>query len=180
MQMIETELSEVFEIKVQTHTDDRGHFFESFNINSWLDYGEDPVIFKQVNHSLSKHNVIRGIHYQVVKPQAKLIRVLSGKILDVAVDLRRDSPTFGKYVVRELSAETNNSMWIPEQFGHGFQTLSPTAEIMYMATEVWIPRYDRCIRWDDRSLNIPWQLTEMPILSEKDLAGSTLIQADLF
>ena len=147
-----TDIPDVLLITPKVHEDDRGHFFESFNQKFFPD-----KVFVQDNHSLSKCNTIRGLHYQVVKPQAKLVRVVKGVILDVAVDLRKDSPTYKKYVMVELSSENFKQLYIPEGFAHGFQVVSDHAEVLYKTTEYWYKEYDRSLNYLDPELNIPWE-----------------------
>ena len=134
----------------------------------------------QDNHSRSAKNVLRGLHYQIQHPQAKLVRVVQGAVLDVAVDIRRDSPTFGRHTAVELSAENKRMLWIPEGFAHGFAVLSDAAEFLYKTTDYWYPEHERCLRWDDPALAIDWQLQAAPALSGKDAQGKTLAEAELF
>ena len=134
----------------------------------------------QDNHSRSVKNVLRGLHYQIQHPQAKLVRVVQGSVLDVVVDIRRSSPTFGHHVAVELSADNKRMFWIPEGFAHGFVVLSDSAEFLYKTTDYWYPEHERCLKWDDPELAIDWALTAEPILSGKDLQGKSLVQAELF
>ena len=137
--------------------------------------------FVQDNHSRSAKNVLRGIHYQLVKPQGKLVRVVSGTVLDVAVDLRRASPNFGKWVGVELSAENQKQLWIPPGFGHAFVVRSESADFLYKTTEYWIPEYDRNLRWNDPTVNIDWGLGgAQPLLAAKDAAAPLLVDAEVF
>lgn len=179
MQIIETKIPEVFIIKQTVHNDKRGEFSEIFNHDKFRDHTGVRVRFKQTNYSRSNKNVLRGIHYQINKPQAKLIKVINGKILDVAVDLRIGSPTFGYYVAEELSSDNYKMLWIPEGFGHAFLVLSNSAEIIYQTTEVWIPEYDRSILWNTEGLNIAWPIRD-PTLSDKDKNAPTLADAEVF
>ena len=156
-----TDTPDVLLITPKVHEDDRGHFFESFNQKNFPD-----KTFVQDNHSFSKCNTIRGLHYQVVKPQAKLVRVVYGTILDVAVDLRKDSPTYKQHVAIELSAENFKQLYIPEGFAHGFQVLSEHAEVLYKTTEYWYKEHDRSLNYLDPELNIQWG-TPYPAPKEK-------------
>lgn len=155
--------------------DDRGYFFESFNQKTFLD-----LTFVQDNQSFSHKNVLRGLHYQVKKPQAKLVRAVSGEILDVAVDLRVGSPTFKKHIAYKLSSDNQQQLFVPEGFAHGFLVLSESAVVHYKTSEYWIPEYDRCVRWNDPELNIDWGLKDLPKLSTKDSNAPLLRDADLF
>lgn len=167
-------------IEPQVHVDPRGYFFESFNQRVFEEALGCPMRFVQDNHSLSQHGVLRGLHYQVAHPQGKLVRVISGEVFDVSVDLRRSSPTFGKWYGVILSAENKRSIWIPEGFAHGFLTLSAQAESLYKITDYWSPGDERCIAWNDPDLAIDWPLSTPPILSSKDAAGIPFKQAELF
>jgi dTDP-4-dehydrorhamnose 3,5-epimerase len=167
----------VFLITPKVFRDDRGYFLESFNQKFFSD-----KTFVQDNQSYSQKNTIRGLHYQVVKPQAKLVRVVRGCILDVVVDIRKDSPTFKKYVAVELSSDNFNQLYIPEGFAHGFQVLSDDAEVLYKTTEYWYKEHDRSIFYNDSELSIPWRIedhTEVK-LSSKDLNAPRLKDAELF
>ena len=177
---IPTAIPDVLIIEPEVYSDDRGFFFESFNRRKFAELIGRDVDFVQDNHSLSKRNVLRGLHYQIQHPQAKLIRVIQGAVLDVAVDIRRSSPTFGQYVAEELSAENKRMLWIPEGFAHGFAVLSDTAEYIYKTTDYWHPEYERCIRWDDPVLAIDWKLQVVPVVSAKDAKGKSLGEAELF
>lgn len=160
--------------------DERGYFYESFNLREFSKLVGRDVSFVQDNHSCSSRNVLRGLHYQIEHTQAKLIRVIHGAVLDVAVDIRRSSPSFGRYIAVELSAENKRLLWMPEGFAHGFVVLSEHAELLYKASDYYYPEHERCIRWDDPTLNINWQLQERPILSARDMRASTLSEAALF
>lgn len=168
----------VFEPKV--FGDDRGFFFESFNQRSFEDAVDKKVSFLQDNHSRSVKNVLRGLHYQIQQPQGKLVRVVQGEVFDVAVDIRKNSPTFGKWVGEILSAENKKQLWVPEGFAHGFLTLSDTAEFLYKTTDYYAPAFERCIRWDDPAIGIIWQLSTPPLVSAKDQVGKEISQAELF
>lgn len=168
----------LFEPKV--FGDDRGFFFESFNQCLFEQYVGGQVTFVQDNHSRSARNVLRGLHYQIRQPQGKLVRVVAGEVFDVAADIRRSSPTFGRWVGHLLSAENKKQLWVPEGFAHGFLVLSDYAEFLYKTTDYWAPEHERCIAWNDRTLSIDWPLQGEPMLSAKDRQGSTLAAAELF
>lgn len=160
--------------------DDRGFFMESFNQGVFDHAVGRDVNFVQDNHSKSLKNVLRGLHYQVVRPQGKLVRVVQGEVFDVAVDIRNNSPTFGRWVGEVLSAENKKQLWVPEGFAHGFVTLSDTAEFLYKTTDYYFPEYERCIKWDDQTINIRWPLDLSPALSKKDLSGIDLESAEVY
>lgn len=175
MDIIPTSISDVLLITPKVFRDERGYFLESFNQKFFSD-----KTFVQDNQSYSQKNTIRGLHYQVVKPQAKLVRVVRGCILDVAVDIRKSSPTFKKYVAVELSADNFNQLYIPEGFAHGFQVLSEEAEVLYKTTEYWYKEHDRSIYYNDPELAIPWRIEDSVKLSSKDLNAPRLKDAELF
>ncbi len=179
MKAIQTAIPDLLIIEPRVFGDDRGFFFESFNRRKFAELAGRDVDFVQDNHSRSAKNVLRGLHYQIQHPQAKLVRVVQGSVLDVAVDIRRSSPTFRQYVAVELSAENKLMLWIPEGFAHGFVVLSDTAEFLYKTTDYWYPEHERCIRWNDPTLAIDWQLQFAPALSGKDAQGKTLAEAEL-
>lgn len=168
----------LFEPKV--FGDDRGFFFESFNQKQFEAAVGRSVSFVQDNHSRSARNVLRGLHYQIQQPQGKLVRVSQGEVFDVAVDLRRSSPTFGRWVGEILSAENKKQLWVPEGFGHGFVVLSDTAEFLYKTTAYYAPEHERSIMWNDPTLNIEWPIQGDPILSAKDAKAVALAQAEVF
>lgn len=168
----------LFEPKV--FSDERGFFFESFNFTQFEKALGRKVSFVQDNQSKSVKNVLRGLHYQVLQPQGKLIRVITGAIFDVAVDLRKNSLTFGKWVSETLTADNKKQIWIPEGFAHGFVVLSDAAEVLYKTTDYYAPEHERCISWNDPTLNIPWPIDIPPTLSTKDSMGSALAMADTF
>lgn len=168
----------LFEPKV--FGDDRGFFYESFNHQEFEAAIGRRVNFVQDNHSRSLHNVLRGLHYQVHYPQGKLVRVISGEVFDVAVDIRRSSPTFGKWVGERLSAENKRQLWIPEGFAHGFIVLSEDAEFVYKTTAYYSPSDERSIIWNDPTINVRWTATGRPILSHKDAQAPLLISAETF
>lgn len=160
--------------------DDRGFFYESFNQDQFQKLTRYAVTFVQDNHSRSQKNVLRGLHYQIQQPQGKLVRVIVGEILDVAVDIRRASPTFGQWVSARLSAENKKQLWVPPGFAHGFVTLSDVTEVLYKTTDYYAPEHERSIRWDDPTLAIDWQGVHQPILSAKDAAAVAFNNAELF
>ena len=180
MKATRTPIPDLLIIEPKVFGDDRGFFFESFNRRKFAELTGRDVDFVQDNHSRSAKNVLRGLHYQIHHPQAKLVRVVQGAVLDVAVDIRRNSPTFGRHAAVELSAENKRILWIPEGFAHGFAVLSDTAEFLYKTTDYWYPEHERCLRWDDPVLAIDWQLQAAPALSGKDAQGKTLAEAELF
>ena len=169
-------IPDVILIEPKVFGDERGYFFESFNqaaFNQAIGY---EVQFVQANHSKSQKGVLRGLHYQLPpKAQGKLVRVVQGEVFDVTVDIRKDSPTFGQWVGEILSAENKRQLWIPAGFAHGFITLSETAEFLYKTTDYYAPEYERCIAWDDPEIGINWPLDQTPVLSNKDLRGSSLV-----
>jgi dTDP-4-dehydrorhamnose 3,5-epimerase len=160
--------------------DDRGFFFESFNQRRFEEAIGRSVSFVQDNHSRSSQGVLRGLHYQVEQTQGKLLRVIHGEIFDVAVDIRRSSPTFGRWVAATLSAENRNQMWVPEGFAHGFLVLSDVAEVLYKTTDFYAKEHERCIVWNDPTVGIKWPLMVEPLLSPKDIAGSRFVDAETF
>ena len=180
MRAIQTAIPDLLIIEPKVFGDERGFFFESFNRRKFAELTGRDVDFVQDNHSRSARNVLRGLHYQIQHPQGKLVRVVQGAVLDVAVDIRRSSPTFGQHVALELSAENKRMLWIPEGFAHGFVVISDSAECLYKTTDYWYPEYERCIRWDDPTLAIDWKLEAAPVLSAKDAQGKTLADAELF
>lgn len=172
---------DVFLLEPQAFADERGLFFESFNQKSFEGLTGQCVTFVQDNHSLSHRGVIRGLHYQIPpKAQGKLVRVVQGEIFDVAIDLRKNSPLFGKWVGEILNATNKRQLWIPAGFAHGFQALSDTAEVLYKTTEYWSAAHERSLRWDDETIRIEWPLQDLPLLSEKDRSALRLAQAELF
>ena len=179
MNVIPTALEGVLILEPKVFGDDRGFFFESYNERVFEQATGRAPRFVQDNHSRSVRGVVRGLHYQVVKPQAKLVRASAGVLLDVAVDLRRSSPTFGRHVAVELSAQNKRQLWIPEGFGHGFAVLSDAAELLYKTTEFWYPEHDRSLAWDDPALAIDWRVDEA-ILSDKDGKAPRLAEAEVF
>jgi dTDP-4-dehydrorhamnose 3,5-epimerase len=180
MQIISTPIPEVLIIEPQVFGDDRGFFLESYHHRKFQEKTGLDVEFVQDNHSRSIRNVLRGLHYQVKEVQGKLVRAVIGEVLDVAVDLRQSSPTFGKSVGCVLSAANKRQLWIPPGFGHGFVVFSEVAEVLYKATNYYAPEYDRAILWNDPDLAIDWQLQDEPILSSKDQNASPFKTAELF
>jgi dTDP-4-dehydrorhamnose 3,5-epimerase len=180
MRVIHTAIPGLLIIEPRVYGDDRGFFFESFNRRRFAELTGHDVEFVQDNHSRSAKNVLRGLHYQIQHPQGKLVRVVQGAVLDVAVDIRKGSPTFGRSVALELSAENKLMLWIPEGFAHGFLVLSESADFLYKTTDYWHTKHERCIRWDDPALAIDWKLNIVPVLSAKDALGKTLAEAELF
>lgn len=179
MRVIDTCIPDVKIIEPRVFGDERGFFFESFNERVMAGLG---IVgdFVQDNHSRSQRNVLRGLHYQIRQAQDKLVRVVVGEVFDVAVDLRRSSPTFGKWVGMYLSAENKRMAWIPKGFAHGFLTLSDYAEFLYKTTDYYAPEHERSIIWNDARIGIDWPLVGEPTLAKKDAAGVALEQADLF
>lgn len=173
-------IPDVVLIEPQVFGDDRGFFFESFNQAKFEEAIGRKVNFVQDNHSKSSKNVLRGLHYQIKQPQGKLVRVVYGSVLDVAVDIRKSSPTFGQYVAIELSAENKRQMWIPEGFAHGFLVYSDTAEFLYKTTDYWVPEFERSIIWNDPKIAIDWHNTLQPALSSKDQQAKLLSDAEVF
>ncbi len=180
MNVIETRLPDVLILEPRLFGDARGFFMESFNQRAFEEATGCQRAFVQDNHSRSRRGVLRGLHYQLEQPQGKLVRVTHGRVFDVAVDLRRSSPNFGRWVGVELSADNNRQLWVPEGFGHGFMVLSESADFLYKTTSYYHPESERSIRYDDPELAIEWpQLAELS-LSEKDLAASAFREADVF
>ncbi|MBS1145564.1 MAG: dTDP-4-dehydrorhamnose 3,5-epimerase [Proteobacteria bacterium] len=166
-----TAIADVFILEPKVFGDDRGFFFESFNHRAFQEATGADVQFVQDNHSKSVRNVLRGLHYQVQQPQGKLVRVVQGEVFDVAVDIRKGSPTFGQWVGEILSAENKKQRWIPAGLAHGFVVLSATAEFLYKTTDYYAPTHERSIVWNDPDLAIDWHFTGEPLLSAKDAAG---------
>ena len=179
MKIHDTELNEVKLLEPRVFADSRGFFLESYNQRTLAELGIRDT-FVQDNHSRSERGVLRGLHYQLIRPQGKLIRAVRGEIFDVAVDLRRSSPSFGRWTGRVLSEENKQMLWIPAGFGHGFLVLSPVAEVLYKATDFYAPQGERSILWNDDRMGIEWPDVGEPILAAKDAAGSTLNEAEVF
>ncbi|MBR5346774.1 MAG: dTDP-4-dehydrorhamnose 3,5-epimerase [Deltaproteobacteria bacterium] len=180
MNAVATALPGVVILEPQVFGDERGFFFESFNARVFKQLTGLTPNFVQDNHSRSAHGVLRGLHYQIRQPQGKLLRCAVGEIFDVAVDLRRSSPFFGRWTAVRLSAENKRQLWIPEGFAHGFVTLSESAELLYKATDFYAPEHERCIIWNDDDLKIDWPLETPPLLSAKDRQGLPFRQAETF
>ncbi len=175
-----TVLSDVVIIEPKVFGDARGFFYESFNQAKFETAIGRSVNFVQDNHSRSAKNVLRGLHYQIQQPQGKLVRVVEGEVFDVALDIRKSSPTFGQWVGEFLSAENKRMMWVPEGFAHGFIVLSEVAEFLYKTTDYYAPAYERSIIWNDPAIGIQWPVNDEPILSSKDQQAHTLATAEYF
>ena len=173
-------IPDVFVLQPTVFGDERGFFYESFNQRVFENAIGRSVHFVQDNHSRSAKNVLRGLHYQIKQPQGKLVRVISGEIFDVAVDIRKSSPTFGQWVGEILSSENTKQLWVPEGFAHGFLVLSDTAEVLYKTTDYWAPEHEHSIAWDDLEIGIQWPFEGTPQRSAKDKLGSSLREAVLF
>ena len=180
MKIIPTAIPDVLVIEPKVFGDARGFFFESFNQKAFNEATGLDVNFVQDNHSRSAKGVLRGLHYQIRQPQGKLVRVVQGEVFDVAVDVRKSSPTFGQWVGEILSADNKKQLWVPEGFAHGFVVLSDTAECLYKATDYYAPAYERCLAWNDTTLNIHWPISSPPALSAKDAHGLALNLAEAF
>ena len=180
MNIIPTKIPDVLIIEPDVFGDNRGFFFESYNEKEFREMTRLPVTFVQDNHSRSKKHVLRGLHYQIRQPQGKLVRVISGEVFDVAADIRRSSPTFGKWVGEYLTAENKKQMWVPSGFAHGFLVLSGVAEFLYKTTDYYAPEHERCISWNDPVLNVQWPVAGNPIVSEKDEKGILFQDAEVF
>ncbi len=179
MQVLPTAIPDVLLIEPKVFGDARGFFFESYNRCTLAELGVEAE-FVQDNHSRSARNVLRGMHYQIEHPQGKLVRVIAGEVFDVAVDLRRGSPTFGQWVGYLLSAENKRMMWVPPGFAHGFCVTSEFAEFLYKTTDYWYPEHERCLAWNDPDLAIAWPLLGEPLLAAKDSAGANLREAEVY
>ena len=173
-------IPDVVLIEPKVFGDDRGFFFESFHHARFEEAIGRPVQFVQDNHSRSAQHVLRGLHYQIQQPQGKLVRVVQGEVFDVAVDLRKSSPTFGQWVVEVLSAHNKRQLWVPEGFAHGFVVLSDTAEFLYKTTDYYAPTFERCLAWNDPAVGIHWPAGLVPQLSAKDQQGASLTAAEVF
>ena len=174
------DIPEVVLFEPKLFGDDRGFFFESFNNRVFDEATGLKRNFIQDNHSRSAKNVLRGLHYQIQHPQGKLVRVTVGEVFDVAVDIRKSSPTFGKWVGEILSADNKRMLWVPEGFAHGFVVLSDVAEFLYKTTDYWYPEFERSIIWNDPDVGIEWPLAVQPLLAKKDAEGALLCNANLF
>ena len=180
MQVVQTAIPDLLILEPKVFGDDRGFFFESFNQQTFQNLTGVKANFVQDNHSKSAANVLRGLHYQIEQAQGKLVRVTSGEVFDVAVDIRRQSATFGKWVGVLLSAESKRQLWVPPGFAHGFVVLKDNTEFLYKTTDYYAPQHERCIRWDDPTIAIEWPIAQAPILSGKDQLGLALSQAEVF
>jgi dTDP-4-dehydrorhamnose 3,5-epimerase len=180
MKAIATAIPEVLIVEPKVHGDARGFFFESYNERAFRQATGVSPVFVQDNHSRSGKGVLRGLHYQVRQPQGKLVRVVRGSAFDVAVDVRRNSPTFGRWVGVELSEQNHRQLWIPEGFAHGFLVTSESADFVYKATDYYAPEHERSIAWNDPQIGIAWPLQGQPGLSAKDAAGVPLASAEVF
>ena len=180
MKVIETSIPDVLIIEPKVFGDERGFFYESFNAAAFEAATGLKRQFVQDNHSKSQRGVLRGLHYQIQQPQGKLVRVVAGEVFDVAVDLRKSSPSFGRWFGTHLSAQNQHQLWIPEGFAHGFVVLSETAEFLYKTTDYYAPEHERSLLWNDPELGIEWPFDEAPQLSAKDQAGKRLSDAELF
>ena len=181
MQFLPTNISEVVLLKPAVFGDERGFFVETWR-DEWLHKLPLATSFVQDNHSKSSQGVLRGLHYQLIQAQGKLVRVTQGAVWDVAVDMRRNSPTFGQHVAVELSADNKHMLWVPPGFAHGFYTLTDTAEFQYKCTDYYAPAHERCVRWDDPDLGIAWPLVagQAPSVSHKDAAGAAFASAEYY
>lgn len=180
MKQIITPISDVLVIEPTVFGDARGAFFESWNQRAFDALVGREVRFVQDNHSASARNVLRGMHYQVKQAQGKLVRVISGEVFDVVVDLRRSSPTFGRWVGERLSAENRRMLWVPEGFAHGFVVLSERAEFLYKTTDYYAPEHERTLLWNDPAVGVRWPMSGEPVLKPRDAAGTPLAQAETF
>lgn len=183
MNIVATNLADVLTIEPKVFGDERGYFYESFNAKSFAEQTGLILNFVQDNHSKSAQGVLRGLHYQTTQAQGKLVRVTSGAVFDVAVDLRKNSATFGQWTGHILSEENKLQMWIPAGFAHGFLVLSESAEFLYKTTDYWAPEHERCIAWDDATIAIDWpldQLQHAPTLSGKDQQGKAFADAEVY
>ena len=180
MNIIPTEIPDILIIEPRVFEDQRGFFYESYNAKGFQEKIGVDLHFVQDNHSRSAKNVLRGLHYQIQQPQGKLVRVVAGEVFDVAVDLRKSSPTFGQWVGTLLSAENKRQLWVPAGFAHGFCVVSEFTEVLYKTTDYYAPQHERCVLWNDSDLGVAWPLTETPIVSAKDQAGVPFKDAEVF
>jgi len=180
MNILPTDIADVLIIEPRVFEDERGFFYESYNEGAFTKETGVMAHFVQDNHSRSVYNVLRGLHYQIQRPQGKLVRVVVGTVFDVAVDLRKLSPTFGQWVGCLLSAENKRQFWVPVGFAHGFLVVSEFAEVLYKTTDYYAPQHERCLLWNDPNLAIDWPLTTNPVLSAKDQAGQSFQKAEVF
>lgn len=180
MKVMATAIPDVLVLEPKVFGDARGFFFESYNQRAFAEATGLSPSFVQDNHSRSAKGVLRGLHYQIRQPQGKLVRVVAGEVFDVAVDLRKSSPTFGHWAGEILSADNKRMMWVPEGFAHGFVVISEHAEFLYKTTDYYAPEHERCIRWDDPAIGIEWPLAGQPQLSVKDMQGTAFGDAEVF
>jgi dTDP-4-dehydrorhamnose 3,5-epimerase len=180
MEVLSTAIDDVKILIPKLFGDERGFFMESFNAKEFKKATGRDVNFVQDNHSRSCKGVLRGLHYQIQQPQGKLVRVIAGEVFDVAVDLRKDSSTYGHWVGEYLSAENHHQLWIPEGFAHGFVVLSDTADFLYKTTDFYAPEYERCVLWNDSELGVEWPIDFEPTLSDKDMMGAPFCSAEVF
>jgi dTDP-4-dehydrorhamnose 3,5-epimerase len=180
MNVIQTEIPDVLIIEPAVFGDERGFFFESFNRTTWGEKTGIDLEFVQDNHSRSQRGVLRGLHYQIRQPQGKLVRVVAGEVFDVAVDLRRSSPTFGRWSGVHLTEANKKMFWVPPGFAHGFLVLSEQADFLYKATDFYAPQHERAIRWDDPDIGIAWPRSIEPILSSKDAVAVYFKEAEVY
>ena len=180
MQVQTTDIPDVLIFEPKVFGDDRGFFYESFNERRFAELTGIEASFVQDNHSKSARYVLRGLHYQIQQPQGKLVRVVAGEVFDVAVDIRKNSATFGHWVGVILSAENKRQLWVPPGFAHGFVVTSESAEFLYKTTDYWAPEHERSILWNDPAIGIEWPLQEAPMLSGKDQVGKLLADAEVF
>ena len=180
MKVTPTAIPDVLIIAPKVFEDERGFFYESFHQNAFNEATGQSLNFVQDNHSRSAKGVLRGLHYQILQPQGKLVRVVKGAVFDVAVDIRKGSSTLGKWVGFELSEDNRLQMWVPPGFAHGFLVTSRSADLLYKATDYYAPQHERCIMWNDPDIAIKWPLDHEPLLSAKDRAGQLLMNAEKF
>lgn|SRR5262249_10445467 len=180
MKVIGTEIPEVLLLEPRVFQDERGFFLEAWNARAFRNEIKLDVQFVQDNHSRSARNVLRGLHYQIRQPQGKLVRVVRGRIFDVAVDLRKSRPTFGRWVGHELSEDNHRQLWISPGFAHGFLVLSEIADVLYKTTDYYAPEHERCLIWNDPEVGIDWPLDREPVLSPKDQSGLSFAKAEVF
>lgn len=180
MRVIATNLPDVLVLEPKVFGDARGFFFESYNARQFAELTGVQATFVQDNHSRSARGVLRGLHYQLHQPQGKLVRVVRGEVFDVAVDLRRSSPHFGRWTGVRLSEQNQRQMWVPPGFGHGFLVLSESADFLYKTTDYYAPEHERCVAWNDPAIGVEWPLAGEPLLSAKDRQGLGLLQAEVY
>lgn len=181
MNVIQTSLPGVLLIEPRVFADDRGFFFESFNARAFHEATGISPDFVQDNHSFSRRGVVRGLHYQIEQAQGKLVRAVTGEVFDAVVDLRRSSPTFGRWEGFSLSAANRRMLWVPPGFAHGYMAVSESADFLYKTTDYWAPRHERCLIWNDPTVGVRWPLDGMaPVLSAKDLEGVPFAQAETY